>query len=274
MKIALLVGINRYPTAPLRGCVNDVRNMANLLMTKFGFQPSDIFYLLDGAATTQAILAKLNEVVAKLSPGDTFIFDYSGHGAVTPTGRPDKPNGVSECICPVDFDWSRQHMIIDEQFVEIFSKIPQGCVFTWVSDSCHSGTLDREMATPEPWYKRLWKYFFPPCCGSRAFPVPHWMQDLIDDARGRGHAPRGMVNGILDVGFVAGCRSDQTSADTQDPSGTPCGALTYYLVRKIQQSQPMPLRDLVAQVSLDLANDGYDQRPQAEGARIDRPFLT
>lgn len=273
MKRALLIGINRYPGAPLRGCVNDVHNMANLLMTRYGFAASDIVILTDGDATTANILAKLNWLVS-VTPDFELFFHYSGHGATTPSGRPDKPNGVSECICPVDFDWSRQHMIIDSQLVEIFSRIPSGCIFNWVSDSCHSGTLDRDMPAPEPWYKRLWNHFFPPCCDKRAFPVPLAMQAVISAARAMGHAPKGMTNGILDVGYVAGCRSDQTSADTQDPNGVPCGALTYYLVKKIQQTQPMPLKDLVAMVSQDLANDGYDQRPQAEGARIDKPFLT
>ena len=35
---ALLVGINAYPRAPLRGCVNDVIDFANLLVKKYGFK--------------------------------------------------------------------------------------------------------------------------------------------------------------------------------------------------------------------------------------------
>jgi hypothetical protein len=37
---ALLVGINRYPNVPLDGCVNDVKDMANLLVSRCGFASS------------------------------------------------------------------------------------------------------------------------------------------------------------------------------------------------------------------------------------------
>jgi hypothetical protein len=44
MKKALLVGINDYPGVynDLMGCVNDVRNMQNLLVSMFGFASQDI----------------------------------------------------------------------------------------------------------------------------------------------------------------------------------------------------------------------------------------
>jgi len=59
MKKALLVGINRYPDPrnELQGCVNDVRQMADTLKTRYGF-PGDgnMRILTDARATTKAIL--------------------------------------------------------------------------------------------------------------------------------------------------------------------------------------------------------------------------
>jgi len=82
-----------------------------------------------------------------------------------------------------------------------------------------------------------------------------------------------VLNGMLDVGFVAGCRSDQTSADTV-VNGVPCGALTYYLVRNLtKMPKETPLAQVVEATGQELATNGYSQRPQAEGQRKDRPFL-
>ena len=47
MNKALLVGINNYPTAPLRGCINDVTDMASFLVDKCGFQKGEIRLLVD-----------------------------------------------------------------------------------------------------------------------------------------------------------------------------------------------------------------------------------
>jgi metacaspase-1 len=42
MNRALLVGINRYPSAPLNGCINDIEDMAKFLVDKCVFTKSDI----------------------------------------------------------------------------------------------------------------------------------------------------------------------------------------------------------------------------------------
>ncbi len=47
-KLALLVGINKYPPEQdLRGCVNDVELQRHLLIHRFGFNPKDIYTLID-----------------------------------------------------------------------------------------------------------------------------------------------------------------------------------------------------------------------------------
>ena len=56
-KRALLIGVNEYaiPGANLRGCVNDVHNIAGALPELYGFAESDITMLLDDAATKARI---------------------------------------------------------------------------------------------------------------------------------------------------------------------------------------------------------------------------
>lgn len=97
---ALLVGINRYPGAPLAGCVNDIQDMAHFLVNKMHFSPASIRLLADGRATTQAILDRLHWLVADLKAGDRVVFHYSGHGAQVPTRNPEgEVDGLDEVVC-------------------------------------------------------------------------------------------------------------------------------------------------------------------------------
>lgn len=59
MNRALLVGINCYPDAPLRGCVNDISDMAKFLTTKCHFAMDDVRLLADKRATKHAIMERL-----------------------------------------------------------------------------------------------------------------------------------------------------------------------------------------------------------------------
>jgi len=272
---ALLVGINAYPNSPLSGCVNDVANMANLLMQQYNYRPQDIILLKDREATTANILKYL-EWLVDVPAGSRVMFHFSGHGTQTAHGGNDEPDGMSELICPVDFDWSQARMITDNQLVQFFQKIPAGCTFNWVSDSCHSGDLTRDMAVPTTFFKKLWyKLAFwkktTPII-SKAMPIPPSMVMKLAQAKRKGLKSRAMSGGVLEVGFISGCMSNQTSADTE-MNGQPCGALTYFLVKKLKQMPNDSVKNVVAAVNVDLTAHGYTQRPQAEGTRIDRPFL-
>lgn len=160
---AFLVGINRYPDSPLRGCVNDVMDMADLLTRNYGFSKADVTILTDGRATTANVLDGLRAFVRGLEPGDRALFHYSGHGAQVP----DKVNAweadhLDEVICPIDFDWTPKRMITDKQFHDVFAGIPEGVRFAWVSDSCHSGDLSRDLGGgPSVPYSA--KCLLPPC---------------------------------------------------------------------------------------------------------------
>ena len=84
-KLSFLVGINDYPyVAKLRGAVNDVENMKQLLVERFGF-PDDnehMLVLTDKQATRDAILHGLREhLIAKATPDSIVVFHFSGHGS-------------------------------------------------------------------------------------------------------------------------------------------------------------------------------------------------
>lgn len=264
---AFLVGINKYPGAPLAGCVNDVNDMAQFLVACGYYKPEEIRLLVDERATTKEILARLDWFVADTRPKDKRFFHYSGHGAQNATrDRKAEVDGLNEIICPVDFDWTIARMIMDKQFIAIFSKLPYGTIFNWISDSCHSGDLTRGLFNP---HNRKGKLAIP-----RIYPHPvdvAWRNAI---AKSKGHQKdKAFIGKKLDVGFISGCQSNQTSADTQ-MQGRPCGALSGYFLKIMRDASNRRLPETVvgAKITAVLTRDGYDQRPSVEGARATRPF--
>jgi len=81
MKKALIAGINNYPDAPLRGCVNDCLLMYKVLSEKFGFDTRNMDLLTDNDCTKVNLLGGLKKLVTSVAPGDTIFFHYSGHGS-------------------------------------------------------------------------------------------------------------------------------------------------------------------------------------------------
>ena len=255
----LLVGINKYQNAPLAGCINDVTDMANYLVDVRKIDARDICILTDERAGTDAILEKLTWL-ADTPPGKLAYFHYSGHGAQVPAHG--EEDGMSEVICPVNFDWSPSRMITDKDFVSIFKKMDPGVIFNWASDSCHSGDLSRDLRADGT--KAI----------PRRMPVPADIAWHMHRNRGNVRSLRdSMARAELNVGFISGCKSDQTSADAFI-EGRSCGAFTHFYLKHLKsEPETTPLDKLGQIVSMDLAAHFYGQEPQVEGARAKKPFL-
>lgn len=257
MDRVVLAGINAYPGCPLSGCVNDVMNIKSYLINDCGFNAGDIHLLTDRGATTGAIMSELDWLAGTPTGGRAYLH-YSGHGAQV--DDPAGIGGLADVICPVDFDWSPQHMITDKQFLAIFARMAAGVRFNWASDSCHSGDLDRDMPLPNS------KKMTPKCL----VPPPGLHHKITNLKKQMGQ--RNMANGLLDVGFASGCRSDQTSADTEI-GGQPCGAFTCFYLQALRANKGAPLVQVVHATCSLLSQSGYSQQPQCQGARINSPLF-
>lgn len=141
-KRALCVGINRYPTAPLNGCVADAQAWA-AMFKRVGFEEPVL--LLDERATRAAIVESLSTLVTSSRPGDVIAFQYAGHGTQLPDVSLDEQGGDTpgedEAICPYDF--ASGAFLIDDDIGEIFNRLPNGVNLTCFMDCCHSGTISR-----------------------------------------------------------------------------------------------------------------------------------
>ena len=265
MNRGLLVGINAYPGNELNGCVNDVTDMADFLVSHGGFNESDLRLITDSRATTAAIKDRLKWLVGEAKAGDRIIFHYSGHGAQFPIRDADgKVTRVDECICPVDFDWTEDHAIRDKEFNELFAAVPQGVIFTWVSDSCFSGDLAREFLQPKRKIKSM--------------PMPADIAWRLRTAETTGVKTTAFEHVLKDFNVVltSGCGQRETSSDAEINNRFN-GALTYYLLQTLAAPDGLarPLEYVVARTRAVLQQNGYTQHPQLQGSvdLMKKPFL-
>lgn len=135
---ALCVGINLYQTAPLAGCVADAQLWARTL-DELGF--GSPLLLTDGAAGRERILTELERLIATSTAGDQVVFQYAGHGIQLDDTDADEDDALDEAICPVDF--ADGAFIIDDDFAQVFARIPEGVSVTCFFDCCHSGQNTR-----------------------------------------------------------------------------------------------------------------------------------
>ncbi|MFE1744720.1 caspase family protein [Coleofasciculus sp. H7-2] len=156
-KLALLVGINDYPTndrflGNLEGCVTDVALQEELLVHRFGFNPSDIVKLTsnqspDKQPTRNNILTAFEEhLIKQAKPGDVVVFHFSGHGS-----RLRDPNPIQGCANRVFNDEFNSTLVVADQGQKDFAPDIMGRTLfllmsalntenvTVVLDSCYSG---------------------------------------------------------------------------------------------------------------------------------------
>ena len=129
--------------------------------------------------------------------------------------------------------------------------LPAGVNLTVVLDCCHSGTGLREAASPAPRPRRR-------CISA----PPALSRPRRADAAVRRFGSRAAQRGAI---LIAGCRSDQVSADAYI-DGDYHGALTYFLCKEIEASEgDLTYRDLNERVRRALREHRFEQVPQLEG---------
>ena len=116
---ALLIGINYFGSPnELKGCINDVRQLAPFLNERYGFSWDDMVILTDDQANPVArptranIIKAMHWLVAGAQPNDSLFLHFSGHGGQTEDLDGDEEDGLDETIYPADF--KQTGMIVDD----------------------------------------------------------------------------------------------------------------------------------------------------------------
>jgi len=131
---ALVIGINDYQDKKipaLKTAVNDAREFAGLLKTRYSFQ---VTLLLDRQATKQAIMDKMRDLAVNTSPDESVLIYYAGHGDV------DRVLNDGWWV-PADATGGNPVTYLDNNYVQRVMRGMKARHVLLVSDSCYSGTL-------------------------------------------------------------------------------------------------------------------------------------
>ena len=128
MRKALIVGINEYRNAPLKGCINDATTLASILRTNGNGSPNfGILQKLD--VQTRGELRSLIEELFK-GDHDAALFYFSGHGYIDITG--------GKLVTPDYTSYDEGISMQDIMTLANNSKIKNRII---ILDCCHSGAL-------------------------------------------------------------------------------------------------------------------------------------
>lgn len=99
----------------------------------------------DKDATSGAVLAALTDYAAKMVPGDILLLTYAGHGSQIANekavGLDNERYDQTWCL------FNRE--LLDDELFEAFRAFREGTRILIVSDSCHSGTMARDVKDPK-----------------------------------------------------------------------------------------------------------------------------
>lgn len=275
-KLALLVGINRYPEgiSTLRGCLMDVELQRELLVHRYGFNPKDILIVSDKEALkpdrATLLEAFQTHLVKQAKPGDVVVFHFSGHGSLVKDPNPlpelfknengvstrvQNQGGVNGTLVPNDRFTADPNQVQDIMGKSLFL-LTYGLKtdnVTLILDSCHSGggtrgnllfrsTSSRQdgLDTASPSQVEL------------AF-QEKLMKDLgLSESEFQRLRQQGIAKGVA----IGSAQYDQLSADAPfDNEAFYAGAFTYLLTRYLWQQS---VDEAIGTVFVNLARSTRD----------------
>lgn len=259
-KRAICIATNYAGTSSaLAGCLNDAADWAAELDRR-GYE---VATLLDKDATKAGILGALERAVAATKYRDRLVVSWSGHGTWVTDRDGDEADGRDEAICPDDY--ARAGMVTDDDLFKAFSAADHGERVVMISDSCHSGTLNR-FASPvvgDPddnyWTAR----------NVRFLPPGEFLDDL-GAARAVEHLPaRGLMRrGAL---VLSACAAGEVTYDAV-VDGRPCGIFSYVALAALKaMPDGASYREWHREIRRRLPSVDYPQvTPQLDGTSTQR----
>ncbi|EDM79542.1 hypothetical protein PPSIR1_20979 [Plesiocystis pacifica SIR-1] len=230
----LLIGVDAYATRPLRGCVNDTLEVAEVLRKHYAVDEEEITLLAsahpghhDLPDATPATARNIRDALAHLASAsvtseDRVVIHFSGHGGMQVV-EGERNRYAKEYILPVDYR-ERDGQIYDVELNRRLAAIARRTRnLTIILDCCHSGGAARGATV-------------------RSCPLPPiTAKDLPEHVR---HPQRGIG---LDVGsaplIVAACRADQEAEETRLSDGRSMGKLTRALTNALRKLAPEDHRE-------------------------------
>jgi hypothetical protein len=138
----LMIGLNSLDpekyngeAGKLNACENDARDLAEIAKAN-NFSGKT---LLTREASSSSVLAELHAAARALESGDMLVVGYSGHGGQVGDVTGEEVDGLDETWCLYD------RMLVDDELYAMWAKFKPGVRILVLSDSCHSGTVTKQL---------------------------------------------------------------------------------------------------------------------------------
>jgi hypothetical protein len=303
---ALLVAIDAYPAGipPLNGCINDADAMEQLLRTRFSDASLHLLRLNNADAKRQQIINSFRNHLGQASGDDIALFFYAGHGSQVPTGglfAAIEPSGMNSSIVCYDSRTNGVPDLVDKDMGVLISEVTaKGVHLTTIFDSCHSGSMDRDLPSTEiEADSQATTMGFGPSKKDRSVrkiprradsqPVHDYLIDpsTLETAIRDSPAPPQPVSSITlasTVNYVpdqcglhillAACETDETANEYYDIEGNKLhGAFTFFLTQTLANAKDaMSYRELVHLVRASMDGKVAPQTPKLESSGNDAMF--
>jgi hypothetical protein len=119
----------------LQACEADANDMARIASER-KFKTTTI---LTADATADKVAKAIGDAAGKLAKGDILFLTYSGHGGQVPDTNGDETDTKDETWVLYD------RQLVDDEIYDLYSKFAAGTRIFVLSDSCHSGTVNRDI---------------------------------------------------------------------------------------------------------------------------------
>ena len=242
-KKALLIGCN-YNRTPyrLRGCINDVINLQNLLRINYGFYNTKL--LTDNTSlkpTKQIIINEIVNLLKNSESGDVLYISFSGHGTYTRDQNNDEKDGRDEMFVSLDLQ-----CIKDDDMKKLIQDNLKPDVNVFILfDCCHSGTiLDL-------------KYQY------------------LDSSEYNKATQNNNEETLGNIYMISGCKDNQTSADAYINRKFQ-GAMTWALIESLKNKSSLTWKQLLLKMRYILKRSRFSQVPQLSSGKtldINSKFL-
>jgi hypothetical protein len=289
---AFLVAIDTYPEGirSLNGCVNDADSMLAVLQTRFGSADLHIARLTNKEVIRDKVIETFRSHCAPATKEDVVLFYYAGHGSQVDAGeffKEIEPDHKNESIVCYDSRPNGLDLVDKDIGVLIGELTSRGVHVTTIFDSCHSGSITRDL--PEFGSSPRRKF------AERQLPLrkdPQPKGSYLRDPALQAKAIRDVASGSAgkssvslataaytadDTGLhvlLAACEPSQTAKEFLDQdTGQLHGGFTYFLTQTLQKAtSPLGYRELIHQVRDAMRMEVPDQNPKLESSGGDSMF--
>jgi hypothetical protein len=215
--VSLHIGLNSVDPKKYEGwsgdllaCEFDAKDMA-AIAKKQGFASARTIFTKK--ATADAVSSAIADAADQLKGGDLFWLTYSGHGSQVPDTNGDEPGDRFDETWVL---WDRQ--LVDDELYDLWSRFKEGVRILVLSDSCHSGSVIREVLGAvrpsvlsntldvEP---RTGMKAMPKAVADKVYRAHQEEYDKIQQTVPDGES----IELAAHVVLMSGCQDNQTSAD-------------------------------------------------------------